>query len=127
MRLYGGKLTFEVSADCTIEKIYFYAADWNDYNEFDCGEFSDDLVWTGSHQKVVLTIDNSKPNTKLNKIAVVVKEESTGICTTYELPVETLQVFDLQGRQLQGAVKGMVIEQIRMANGQVKIIKRLRK
>ena len=127
LRLYGGKLTFEVPTDCTIEKIYFYAADWNDYNEFDCGEFSDDLVWTGSHQKVVLTIDNSKPNTKLNKIAVVVKEESTGICTTYELPVETLQVFDLQGRQLQGAVKGMVIEQIRMANGQVKTIKRLRK
>ena len=127
LRLYGGKLTFEVPANSTIEKMYFFAGDWNDYNEFDCGEFSDDLVWTGSARKVVLTIDNSKPNTKLNKIAVVVKEDLTGISTFRETPVETMRIFDLQGRKVTNATKGMVIEQVRMADGTVKNVKVIRK
>ena len=127
LRLYGGKLTFEVPANCTIEKMYFYAGDWNDYNEFDSGEFSDDLVWSGSAQKVVLTIDSSKPNTKLNKIAVMTKDNLTGISTVSEIPVETLRSFDLQGRAVKEAARGMIIEQVRMTNGQVKTIKRMRR
>ena len=127
LRLYGGKLTFEVPANCTIEKMYFYAGDWNDYNEFDSGEFSDDLVWSGSAQKVVLTIDSSKPNTKLNKIAVMTKDTLTGISSVSEIPVETLRSFDLQGRAVKEAARGMIIEQVRMTNGQVKTIKRMRR
>lgn len=126
LRLYGGQLTFEVPANSTIEKIYFFAGDWNDYNEFDSGEFSDDLVWTGSAQKVVLTIDKSKPNTKLNKIAVVVKEVLAGI-STYEMPIETIRTFDLQGREVKSATKGLVVEQVRMADGTVKNVKVIRK
>ena len=126
LRLYGGKLTFEVPAGCTIEKMYFYAADWNDYNEFDNGEFSDDLVWTGSAQKVVLTISDGNPNTKLNKIAVVVSGETTGVKTVLLQPSEVLHRFDLQGRSLKGHSKGLVIEQVRTADGQVKTVKRMR-
>ncbi len=41
LRLYGGKLTFEVPANSTIEKMYFFAGDWNDYNE------SSLMIWCG--------------------------------------------------------------------------------
>ena len=75
----------------------------------------------------MLTIDNSKPNTKLNKIAVVVKEDLTGISTIRETPVETMRIFDLQGRKVKNATKGMVIEQVRMADGTVKNVKVIRK
>jgi hypothetical protein len=75
---------------------------------------------------VVLTIDNSKPNTKLNKIAVVVKEVLAGI-STYEMPIETIRTFDLQGREVKSATKGLVVEQVRMADGTVKNVKVIRK
>jgi hypothetical protein len=125
LRLYGGKLTFEVPNGCTIEKIYFFASDWNDYNEFDNGEF-DGQIWTGAANNVVLTIDDGNPNTKLNKIAVVVSGTS-GVSTVQFQPIEVLRTFDLQGRELQGNVKGLVIEQVRTADGQVKNVKRMRK
>ena len=125
LRLYGGKLTFEVPVGCTMEKIYFFASDWNDDNAFDNGEF-DGQVWTGAANNVVLTIDDAKPNTKLNKIAVVVSGTS-GVSTIQFQPVEVLHTFDLQGRELQGNAKGLVIEQIRTADGQVKTVKRMRK
>ena len=128
LRLYGGSLTFEVPDGCTMEKIYFYASDWNDYNEFDNGEF-DGQIWEGSANKVVLTIDDSKPNTKLNKIAVVVTGEPiiepTGISTLGQ-SVETMRTFDLMGREIQGKGKGLVIEKIRTVDGQIKTIKRVR-
>ena len=125
LRLYGGQLTFEALAGCVIEKMYFYASDWNDYNKFDSGDISDDLVWNGSAQKVVLTIDNSKPNTKLNKISVVTRDDATGFSSVSEFPIETLHVFDLQGREVQNSFKGMVVKQVRMSDGRVKNIKHL--
>ena len=128
LRLYGGSLTFEVPDGCTMEKIYFYASDWNDYNEFDNGEF-DGQIWEGSANKVVLTIDDGNPNTKLNKIAVVVTGEPiiepTGISILGQ-SVETMRTFDLMGREIQGKGKGLVIEKIRTVDGQIKTIKRVR-
>ena len=82
LRMYGGTLTFDVPEGYTIEQIFFFANDgyWNDYNDSDCGSLVDG-VWTGSAQQVVVTIDDNQPNTRLNSIAVVVKNDATGIST----------------------------------------------
>ena len=126
LRLYGGTLTFDVPTGNTIEQIYFFANDgyWNDYNEFDSGDYADG-VWTGSAQHVVLTIDGSQPNTRLNSIAVVVKK-STGVSSVFQLPVGTIRTFDLQGREISNSAKGLVIRQVRMADGTLKTVKTLR-
>jgi hypothetical protein len=55
------------------------------------------------------------------------KDNLTGISTVSEIPVETLRSFDLQGRAVKEAARGMIIEQVRMTNGQVKTIKRMRR
>ena len=125
LRLYGGSMTFEVPEGCTIEKMYFNYGDWNDYNEFDCGEF-DGTIWTGSTNRCELTICGDGGNTKLNSITVVVKG-TTGICTEHILPMTTLRSYNLQGREVSASAKGFVIQQQRTANGQLKTIKTIRK
>jgi hypothetical protein len=78
--MYGGTLTFDVPDNYTIENIWFFASEWNDDTWFSCGDYEDG-VWTGSAQHVVVNIADYKPNTKINSIAVVVKETATGIST----------------------------------------------
>lgn len=80
LRMYGGTLTFDVPDNYTIENIWFFASEWNDDTWFSCGDYEDG-VWTGSAQHVVVNIADYKPNTKINSIAVVVKETATGIST----------------------------------------------
>lgn len=118
LRMYGGSLTFDVPEGYVIEQIFFYTSDWNDYNEFDSGEYEDG-VWTGSAQQVVLTIDESKPNTKINSIAVVVKEDTTGI-STLKTTVSAGNWYTLQGGKLSAAPtqKGLYIH-----NGRVVVVK----
>ena len=121
LRMYGGTLTFDVPEGYSIENIYFFADEgfWNDYNYFDAGDFTDG-VWTGSAQQVVLTIDDSKPNTRLNSIAVTVKEAATGICTQKVLSTSASSWYTLQGAKLDGAPtqKGLYIH-----NGRVIVVK----
>ena len=125
LRLYGGTLTFQVPDGYTMEQIFVYASDWNDYSYFDSGDFADG-IWTGSAQKVVLTIDDGKPNTKLNKLAVVVKEATTGVSRVCEMPVETLRTYDLQGREVAPGAKGLSVSQVRMSDGTLKTVKVVR-
>ena len=87
------------------------------------------MITTSSTNKVVLTIDDGNPNTKLNKIAVVVTGEPTIETTGISIlgqSVETMRTFDLMGREIQGKGKGLVIEKIRTVDGQIKTIKRVR-
>lgn len=123
LRLYGGTLTFDVPEGKMIEQIYFYTTPgyWNEYNEFDSGECVDG-VWTGSAQQVVMTVDGGQPNTRLNSIAVVVKD-ATGLRTVNQLPVEVLHTFDLQGREVSASTKGLVLRQVRQADGTLKTMK----
>ena len=124
LRLYGGTLTVEVPEGCTIEKMYFNHAKWQDENSFDCGEFDGTSVWTGSTDKCVLSIAG---NTQLNSIAVVVTG-TTGISTLQEFPLTTAaRTYDLQGRQVSPAAKGLVLQQQRTADGQLRTIKVIRK
>ena len=125
LRLYGGSMIFEVPEGNTIEKMYFNYGDWNDYNEFDCGEF-DGTIWTGSTNRCELTICGDGGNTKLNSIAVVVKG-TDGICTEHILPMTTLRSYNLQGREVSASAKGFVIQQQRTADGQLKTVKTIRK
>ena len=125
LRLYGGTMTFEVPEGNTIEKMYFNYSDWNDYNEFECGEF-DGSVWTGSTNKCVLTICGDGGNTKLNSITLVVKG-TTGVTTHHIIPTNALRSFDLQGREVGASAKGLVILQQSTSDGQVKTVKVLRK
>ena len=126
LRLYGGTMTFEVPEGYSIEKMYFNASDWNDYNEFDCGDF-DGKVWTGATNNCVLTICGDGGNTKLNSIAVVVKDV-TGLSKTVTLNVgDVLRSFDVQGRVATTSTRGLVIEQRVDANGKVHVTKRIRK
>jgi len=126
LRLYGGTMTFEVPEGCTIEKMYFNCGDWNEYNEFDYGEF-DGNVWTGSTNKCELTICGDGGNTKVNSIAVVVNG-TTGV-STIEIPslTTTLHTYDLQGRRLSANTKGIVIQQQHTADGRLKTFKVIRK
>ena len=72
LRVYSGTLTFAVAeGEDPITKITFNAGKWNDGNSADSGEF-DGSVWTGSAQKVVVTIAG---NTQLNSIEVQLGEE----------------------------------------------------
>ena len=120
--MYGGTLTFDVPAGYTIETIYIYANDsyWNDYNYFDCGDFADG-VWTGSAQQVVLTIDDSQPNTRLNSIAVIVKESATGMKSMLDVRSNNSDAwYTLQGAMYDAAPthKGLYIH-----NGRVVVVK----
>ena len=122
LRMYGGTLTFDVPAGYTIENIYIYANDsyWNDYNYFDCGDYADG-VWTGSAQQVVLTIDDSQPNTRLNSIAVIVKESATGMKSLLDVRSKNSDAwYTLQGAKYDAAPthKGLYIH-----NGRVVVVK----
>lgn len=120
LRLYGGTLTFDVPDGYSIEQIYFFASDgyWNDDNWFDTGDFADG-VWTGSSQQVILTIDDGQPNTRLNCIAVVVKDAATGLTTQKTFTVAGCW-YTLQGSKLADAPtqKGLYIH-----NGRVVMVK----
>jgi len=71
LRVYGGTLTFAVpEGEDPITKITFNAGKWNEGNSADSGEFNGS-VWTGSAQKVVVTI---AANTQLNSIEVQLGE-----------------------------------------------------
>jgi len=119
LRLYGGTLMFDVPDGYTMEKIYFFADNgyWNEYNTFDCGDFADG-VWTGSAQHVVLTIDDGQPNTRLNSIAVIVKEP-TGIITQ-KFATLANSWYTLQGTPLDAipTQKGLYIH-----DGRVVVVK----
>ena len=126
LRLYGGTLTFKVAEGKTIEKLYFNYGDWNDYNEFDCGEFSGN-VWTGSAQQVVMTVYGDGGNTKLNSIAVVTKTNTeSAIQDATARQSQTVRYFDLQGRELPSEAKGLVIRQVRTAEGHTHAVKVVR-
>jgi hypothetical protein len=120
LRMYGGTMTFEVPEGNTIEKIFFNG-EWNPYNEFDSGEMDGNQVWKGSTQKLVTYFfsGGSTGNSKLNSIAVVVKD-ATGLQTLTTLTDATLlRVFDLQGRPLPLDAKGLVIQQLRTPSGNI--------
>lgn len=120
LRVYGGELDFDAEEGYTIEQMFFNTGDWEEYNEFDCGEFSDEGVWTGSSQQVVLRIYG---NTKINWIALTLKENATGVRTTRLLPVEMLRTYDLQGRQTSADAKGLVVRQMLTADGRIRTVK----
>jgi len=119
LRMYGGTLTFDVPDGYTIEQIFFFVSDgyWNDYNYFDSGEYEDG-VWTGSAQQVVLTIDDGNPNTRINSIAVVVKEDVTGI-SSLKTFAPASSWYTLQGGKLDvpPTQKGLYIH-----NGRVVVV-----
>ena len=127
LRLYGGSMTFEVPEGCTIEKIFFNG-EWNPYNEFDSGEMDNNQVWTGSTQKLVVYFfsGGSTGNSKINSIAVVAKG-TTGVSVLTQQSATVLRTFDLQGRELPGDAKGLVIQQLRTSDGHVITKKVLRK
>jgi arabinogalactan endo-1,4-beta-galactosidase len=110
---------FDVPDGYTMEKIYCFADNgyWNEYNTFDCGDFADG-VWTGSAQHVVLTIDDGQPNTRLNSIAVIVKEP-TGIITQ-KFATLANSWYTLQGTPLDAipTQKGLYIH-----DGRVVVVK----
>lgn len=64
LRVYSGTLTFEATGEEPITKLAFSAARWNEGNSADAGELAE-AVWTGSAQKVVVTIAG---NTQLNSV-----------------------------------------------------------
>lgn len=70
LRVYSGTLTFEVPATRVITKLTFNCDKWNADNAADCGEF-DKKVWTGSSNKVVVTIAG---NSQINSIDVETAE-----------------------------------------------------
>ena len=98
LRMYGGTLTFDVLDNYTIENIWFYTDEWNDYTEFSSGE-CENGVWTGSAQHVEVYIAASKPNTKINSIAVMVKDAATGVSTLKTL-APAGSWYTLQGAKL---------------------------
>ena len=118
LRMYGGTLTFDVPDNFTIEGIWFYTDEWNDETWFDCGE-CEDGVWTGSAQHVVANIADFKPNTKINSIAVVVKDGATGI-STKKILSSAGSWYTLQGVKLDSTPtqKGLYIH-----NGRVRVVK----
>ena len=89
LRVYGGTLTFEVpEGSSDITKIVFNNARWNDANAADTGEF-DGNTWTGSAQKVVVSIAG---NTQLNSIEVTVGE------TEEESPIDKIAITPAEGK-----------------------------
>ena len=120
LRMYGGKLTFDVPDNYTIENIWFFTDEWNDGTWFSCGDYEDG-VWSGSAQHVEVNIADYKPNTKINSIAVVVKDAATGIETTLDVRSKMSDVwYTLQGAKLDATPtqKGLYIH-----NGRVEVVK----
>ena len=99
LRVYGGTLTFEVpEGSSDITKIVFNNGRWNAGNAADSGELDANATWTGSAQKVVVSIAG---NTQLNSIAVTVgEEEPFNIVELIKITPEEGEVESLQNFQI---------------------------
>ena len=72
LRVYGGSMTFEAPEGKLIEKLTFNNGKWAAANSVDVGELTTEGVWTGSANKVEVTIAG---NTQINSIEVETTDE----------------------------------------------------
>ena len=104
LRIYGGTLTIAVpEGSSDITKIVINNGKWNDGNSADSGSF-DGYTWTGSAQKVVVTIAG---NTQINNVQVKVGNNFDGAVAAegdffiYNLDSKTWLQNNDNGRQPQ--------------------------